>query len=149
MNTQAKKVAAAIVTSEKAYDELVDLLASTLSELDYESEVVNAFAKDVKKGFPAKFKPSVGMMVAACHEAGADRKVTYWFVGEKGLNICKDPSVIPHLDALYGKSNRQAKANAAKEEKSEAEALFELVTKRLEKMDKKQSAAFKKLIKAL
>ncbi len=147
--TNAKEVASAIVTSQEALDKLVDLLASTFSEMDYESEVVNAFAKEVKKSFPPKFKPSVGMMVAACHQAGADRKVTYWFVGEKGLGLCKDPSVIPHLDALYGKSTRQAASNATKEEKSDAQILFELVSKRMEKMDKKQVNEFKKLIKGI
>lgn len=142
-----KKVAAAIVTSEKALEALVELLADNLSELDYTAEAVNAFGASVKKHLPKGTKPNVMNMVNACHMAGADRKVSYWFV--QGLAICKDPSIIPHLNKLYGQSDRQAKANASKEEKSEAQALFELVTKRLEKMDNKQAAQFKKLVKAI
>lgn len=146
-NDTTKLVANAIVENEKSLEALVDLLAANLSELDYTAEAVNAFGASVKKHLPKGTKPNVMNMVNACHMAGADRKVSYWFV--QGLAICKDPSIIPHLNKLYDQSTRQAKANALKEEKSEAQALFELVTKRMEKMDKKQANAFKKLIKAL
>jgi hypothetical protein len=147
MQDTTKLVAIAIVENEKSLEALVDLLAANLSDLDYTAEAVNAFAEGVRKHLPKGMKPNVMNMVNACHMAGADRKVSYWFV--QGLKICKDPSIIPHLNKLYDKSNRQAKANALKEEKSEAQALFDLVSKRLEKMDKKQSNAFKKLIKAI
>lgn len=148
MNTSnAKNVAQAITDNEKTFNKLVELLADTLPTLDYTLEAVAGFAKSVKGFIPKGIKPNVGNVVNACCAAGADRKVAFWFT--KGLGICKDPSIIPHLDKLYTKSTRQAKANAQKEEKSEAQILFELVTKRMEKMDKKQADAFRKLIKAI
>lgn len=144
-----KKVAAAIVTSEKALEALVELLADNLSELDYTAEAVNAFGASVKKHLPKGTKPNVMNMVNACHMAGADRKVSYWFV--QGLAICKDPSIIPHLNKLYGQSDRQAKANSNKPKKTKIQQAFDSVSKTIEKLGltKAQRDALAEMIKGI
>ena len=125
--TNAKTVANAIVANEKTFDELVEILATALPELDYTLEAVAGFAKSVKGFIPKGLKPNVGNIVNACCAAGGDRKVAFWFT--KGLGICKDPSIIPHLDKLYGQSKRQAKANASKTEKTEVEKAVDYIEK--------------------
>ena len=126
-NTNAKTVANAIVANDKTFNELVELLATALLELDYTLEAVAGFAKSVKGFIPKDVKPNIGNIVNACYMAGADRKVAYWFTCQKGLGLCKDPSVIPHLDKLYGKSKRQS--TSGKDKKSEIEKAVDYIEK--------------------
>jgi hypothetical protein len=151
MNTQAKKVADAIVANDIAFNELVDILADALPELDYTLEAVSAFAKSVKGFLPKGDKPNIGNIVNACHMAGADRKVAFWFTCQKGLGLCKDPSVIPHLDKLYGKSKRQENANSKKTKKTKIQQAFDSVSKTIDKLglNKAQRDALAELIKGI